>query len=143
MINFLSKYLPRKTLIELYKLYVRPHLDYGDVIYHFSLNKCKFSQNTSLDNQMEKLESDQYSAALSVTGVWKGASRENLYGELGWESLYLRDWSRCLVLFYRFANNITSRLHKMPNSAITTSNAIFSQSWYNWTDKGKNYDIQD
>ena len=34
IIKFLSKYLPRNTLTELYKLYVRPHLDYGDVIYH-------------------------------------------------------------------------------------------------------------
>ena len=34
MLKFLSKYLPRNTLNEIYKLYVRPHLDYGDVIYH-------------------------------------------------------------------------------------------------------------
>ena len=34
LLKYLSKYLPRHTLNELYKLYVRPHLDYGDVIYH-------------------------------------------------------------------------------------------------------------
>ena len=34
MLKFMSKYLSRNTLNELYKLYVRPHLDYGDVIYH-------------------------------------------------------------------------------------------------------------
>ena len=34
LLKYLSKYLPRQTLSELYKLYVRPHLDYGDVIYH-------------------------------------------------------------------------------------------------------------
>ena len=32
MIKFLPTYLPRKTLEELYKLYVRPYLDYGGVI---------------------------------------------------------------------------------------------------------------
>ena len=32
--RYLSNYLPRHTLNELYKLYVRPHLDYDDVIYH-------------------------------------------------------------------------------------------------------------
>ena len=32
LLKYLSKYLPRHTLNELYKLYVRPHLDYGDVI---------------------------------------------------------------------------------------------------------------
>ena len=31
MIKYLSKYLPRQTLNELYKLYVRHHLDYSDV----------------------------------------------------------------------------------------------------------------
>ncbi len=34
MSRFLSSYLPRATLNELYKLYIRPHLEYGDVIYH-------------------------------------------------------------------------------------------------------------
>ena len=34
MLKFLSKYLPRNTSSDLYKLYVRPHLGYGDVIYH-------------------------------------------------------------------------------------------------------------
>ena len=33
MVKFISKYLPRNTLNELHKFYVRPHLDYGDVIY--------------------------------------------------------------------------------------------------------------
>ena len=40
MIKFLSRYLPRNTLTELYKLYVRPHLDYGDVIYHIPPKKA-------------------------------------------------------------------------------------------------------
>ena len=32
MLRFLSRYLPRNTLNELYKLYIQPHLVYGDVI---------------------------------------------------------------------------------------------------------------
>ena len=31
MLRFLSKYLSRHTLNEMYKLYVRPHLDYGEI----------------------------------------------------------------------------------------------------------------
>ena len=46
----LSKYLPRHTLNELYKLYVPPHLDYGDVIYHIPSEVCEFSQNIVLPN---------------------------------------------------------------------------------------------
>ena len=114
MIKFLSRYLPRNTLAELYKLYVRPHLDYGDVIYHIPPKKSDFSQDTSLNNHMEKLESVQYSAALAVTGAWKGTSREKLYEELGWESLSQRRWSRPLVLFYKIVNNITPDYTRYP-----------------------------
>ena len=56
---------------------------------------------------MEKLESVQYSAALAVTGTWKGTSRGNLYAELGLESLNLRRWSRRLTLLYKIVNNQT------------------------------------
>ena len=82
MIKYLSKYLPRHTLNELYKLYVRPHLDFGDVIYHTPARICAFSHDTMLKTQMEKLESVQYSAAFAVTGAWKGTSREKLYNDL-------------------------------------------------------------
>ena len=56
---------------------------------------------------MEKLESVQYSAALTVTGTWRGTSCEKLYTELGWESLSSRRWSRCLTLFYKLVNNLS------------------------------------
>ena len=107
LLKYLSKYLPRHTLNELYKLYVRPHLDYGDVIYHIPAKICEFSQNIILPSLMEKLESVQYSAALAVTGTWRGTSREKLYAELGWESLSSRRMSRRLTLFYKFINNLS------------------------------------
>ena len=47
---------------------------------------CDFSGNIVLPNLMEKLESVQYSAALAVTGTWRGTSREKLYTDLGLES---------------------------------------------------------
>ena len=83
--------------LQLYKLYVRPHLDYGDIIYHIPAKEDDFSQDIILPNLMEQLESAQYSAALAVTGTW----REKLYAELGWESLSARRWSRRLTLFYK------------------------------------------
>ena len=86
LLQCLSKYLPRYTLNESYKLYVRPHLDYGDVFNHIPAKVCECSQNIILPNLMEKLESVQYSAALAVTGSWRGTSREKLYTELGYES---------------------------------------------------------
>ena len=51
------------TSIMIYKLYVRPHLDYGDIIYH------KYDPEFKLDFT-KRLESTQYSAALAVSGAW-------------------------------------------------------------------------
>lgn len=107
LLKYLSKYLPRHTLSEIYKLYVRPHMDYGDVIYHIPAKVCDFSGNLVLPNLMEKLESVQYSAALAVTETWRGTSREKLYTDLGWESLSFRRLSRRLTLFYKFVNNLS------------------------------------
>ena len=56
---------------------------------------------------MEKLESVQYSAALAVSGTWRGTSSGKLYAELGWESLSLRRRSKRLTLFYNIVNNVT------------------------------------
>ena len=96
LLKFLSKYLTREKLSLIYKIHVRPHLDYGDVIYH----------NQSLES-MDLLESIQYQAALIVTGCWKGSSREKLYAELGWESLNDRRHFRRLTLYYKIKNYLT------------------------------------
>ena len=48
-----------------YKLYVRPHLDYGDVIYH--------NQRTDMMNFIEQV---QYKIGLIVSGCWQGTNRE-------------------------------------------------------------------
>ena len=88
-----TKYTTRRVLDTMYKLYVRPHLDYGDLLYH---NQVKDS--------MSLLESVQYSAGLIVTGCWKGTNRLKLYNELGWESLSDRRHFRRLSLFYQIKN---------------------------------------
>ena len=38
IIRFLSKYVSRDVLDQIYKLYVRPHLDYGDIITSMTQN---------------------------------------------------------------------------------------------------------
>ena len=62
MIKYPSKYVSRDILDQIYKLYVRPHLDYGDIIYH------KHDPELRLDFT-KRLEQTQYSAALAVTGA--------------------------------------------------------------------------
>ena len=77
----------------IYKLQLRPHLDYGDIIYH------KFDPEMRL-TFTQRLEQTQYLAALAVTGIWRGKNRQRLCNELGWESLYHRQWYRRLCHFF-------------------------------------------
>ena len=83
-LKLISRYLPTKTLDSVYKSFVRPHLDYCDVIYHEPSKVGVLGQ--SLTVTMEEIEKLQYDAALIVTGAWKGSNRSKLYDELGWES---------------------------------------------------------
>ena len=57
MLHLLLKYLPRKTLNELHMLYVRPYLDYGDIIYHIPHKICDNSQHVTLNTRMNRVES--------------------------------------------------------------------------------------
>ena len=34
IIKYMSSYAPKRTLDQIYKIFVRPHLDYCDIIYH-------------------------------------------------------------------------------------------------------------
>ena len=83
--------LPRSSLLTRYKSFIRPLLDYADVIYDQPSN-ASFAK---------KIESVQYNAALAITGAIKGSSREKLYQELGLEYLYRRRWVRRLCLLYK------------------------------------------
>ena len=69
--------LPRTSLITVFKSFIRPHLDYGDIIYDRAYN-TSFHQN---------IESIQYNAALAITGAVRRTSREKPYQELGFEFL--------------------------------------------------------
>ena len=66
IIKHLSRYLPLKTLTLMYKSFVRPHLDYCDVIYHEPPKLNQLSHELTLTSQMEEVERIQYKAALAV-----------------------------------------------------------------------------
>ena len=87
--------LPRRPLVNIYKSFIMPHLDYGDIIFDQAFNKS-FHDN---------LESIQYNASLAITGAIRGTSKEKLYQELGFESLQQRRWFRKLCTFYRIYKN--------------------------------------
>ena len=58
----------------IYKSFIRPLLDYADVIYD-QLSNASFSK---------KIESVQYNAVLAITEAIKASSREKLYEDFGW-----------------------------------------------------------
>ena len=86
--------LPRCSLLTIYKSFVRPHLDYGDVIYDQP-------NNSSLS---DKIESVQCNDVLAITGAIRGTSKEKLYLELGLESLRNRRWLRRMSYLYKIVS---------------------------------------
>ena len=83
--------LPRKSLITIYKSFIRPHLDYCDVIYDQPNN----------EGFCAKIEQIQYNATLTITGSIQGTSQIKLCKELGLESLRFRRWFRWLCTFFK------------------------------------------
>ena len=80
LLHKLHNILPRSALLTIYKSFIRPHLDYGDIIYDQAYN-ASFNQ---------KLELLQYNACLAITEAIRGISRGKLYEELSLESIQLR-----------------------------------------------------
>ena len=60
--------LPHKLLFKIYKAFLRPLIDYGDIIYDQPQNEffC------------EKLESVQYKAAIAITRVTQATSCDKI-----------------------------------------------------------------
>ena len=87
----LSLILSRKSLLTIYKSFVRPNIDYADIIYKKPLS----------ESVQRKTEMVPYNAALIITGAFKGTSRDKIYQELGLESLADRRWTRKLIFLHK------------------------------------------
>ena len=73
--------------------FVRPHLDYGNILYNQTYN----------NSFHEKLGSIQYNACLVLTGAISSFSTEKKYKEIHFESLWVCGWYRKLL--YKVLNN--------------------------------------
>ena len=89
LLHKLQNTLPRPSLLAIYKPFIRPHLDYGYIIYDEAYN-ASFQQ---------KVESIQQNAAVAIAASIRGTSKEKLFDELGLESLQHRRWYRKLFCF--------------------------------------------
>ena len=117
LIKKLSHSLPRKSLVAIYKVFLRPLIDYRDIIYDQPNN----------ESFCEKLESIQYIAALAITGAIHGTSRDKIYKEIGLEPLKARRWYKRLSCMFKImkeeAPNYLINLIPKCNRNIRTRNS--------------------
>ena len=110
------KYLWSRSALEVcYKSYVRPILEYCDILY----------DNCTLEDS-QTVESVQLGAARLVTGGKKRTSHQSLYRELGWSTLQSRRMNHRLIKMYDILNNNTPSYlntmtqHLLPSEEIRT-----------------------
>ena len=87
--------LDRKSLQTIYISFIRPLLEYADVVW----DNCTQQEA----NELEKIQNE---AARIVTGETKLASIQSLLSDTGWESLTSRREKHKLVLFYKMINSL-------------------------------------
>ena len=103
----LSLFLSRKSLLTIFKSFVRPNLDYAGVIYDKPFN----------ESFERKIEMVQYKAALVITDAIKETSRNRLYQELGLDFSADRRWSRRLFFSHKVIQGLLpSYLHSYHNA---------------------------
>ena len=68
LLRKLQDTLPRTSLITIFKSFIRPHLDCGDIIHDRAYN-TSFYQN---------IESIQYNAALAIKGAVRGTEKNSI-----------------------------------------------------------------
>ena len=108
--------LDRKTLEIIYFSFVRPLLEYADVVW----DNCT-------QNEKNELEKIQYEAARIVTGCTKLVSIESLMSEVGWRPLSDRRKIHKLVMFFKMVNHLLpdylSDLVPIPETTYNLRNA--------------------
>ena len=98
-INIMRKFkfkLDRKSLQIIYFSFIRPLLEYADVVW----DNCT-------QNEVNELEKIQHKAARIVTGSTKLVSIHSLLQETGWETLSYRREKHELLLFFKRQNGFS------------------------------------
>ena len=85
--------LDRQTLEIMYTSFIRPSLEYGDVVWA-NMSQCKIRQ----------LELIQKRAGRIISGAVRGTSTEIIYSELGWDSLEKRRYYHKMLFFHKIVN---------------------------------------
>ena len=69
--------MPRDSFVTIYEYFIRPYLDYADVIFDKP-------SNTTFSN---RIKSAQNNDDLTITGTIRGTSKKKLYQELGFDTM--------------------------------------------------------
>ena len=85
------KILKRPSIITIYESFISPRLDYGDIIYDQTY-KCCLSSETGVHSVQSHIGNNRRC---------NGISTEQLYHELGFESLESTRWYRKLCCFHK------------------------------------------
>lgn len=93
VMNQLRLKLDRKTLETIYVAFVRPILEYGDVVFDNCTAECK-----------QILESLQKRAGKIVTGAIRGTPSDLLYAELNWKPLEVRRSNHKIIFFSKIVH---------------------------------------
>ena len=96
ILRMLKYKVDRKSLTTIYTSFIRPILEYGDVIWDNCTNQEK-----------DLLESVQLEALRIITGLRRGTSHYKLYAETGIETLSSRRSQHKLILMYKILRNET------------------------------------
>ena len=88
--------LDRYSLIRIYFAFIRPVLEYGDVVWGNCTKK-----------ESDLLESVQIETGRIITPLRCNSSSQKLYHELEWETLENRQNKHKLILFYKILNGLT------------------------------------
>ena len=124
LIKKLRYMFPRKSLMTIYKAFLRTLIDYGDIIYDQHQNEPFCG----------KLESVQDKAALAITGAIQRTSCDKMYQELGLASLKSRRWYkrvRCVFKIMKETKcetNIRTRSNSIPTFNCRTN--FFKYSFF-------------
>ena len=95
-LNKLKFKLPRHVLEVIYKSFIRPLLEYADIVWH----GCTISDS-------RRIERVQYECSLTVSGAVRGSSYLSLLSELGWEKLSDRRHIHSLTMFHKIVHGHT------------------------------------
>ena len=111
----IAKHIHRNILSLIYTTYVRPHLDYCDIV---------FDGHITVNDEL-RLERVQRRAARLVTGTPPRTSTDRLRQDLGWETLKTRRRLHKLHFFHKLSSTVHQQpeyiKHILPQTRITNT----------------------